>query len=99
VSAPQAFQGVQLGLVDQVTERSAAGTAQQSAGQAAKQQAHGRTGRPGSRTEGDAGLGAAGTCCRATGHANDRAGGTAGFPGVVPGVDAYGSTVRALQNH
>jgi hypothetical protein len=99
VSAPQALQRIQLGLVDQVAEGGPAGTSDKAASQPTEQQPHGHARWACSHSQSDTELHATGAGCYSAYYARNRADGAAGFPGVMTGADMDRAAIWALQNH
>ncbi|WP_370201921.1 hypothetical protein [Alloalcanivorax venustensis] len=99
VSAPQALQRIQLGLVDQVTEGGSAGTSDKAASQPTEQQPHDHARWACSHAQSDTELHATDAGCHSAYYTRNRAGSAAGFPGVMTGADMDRAAIWALQNH
>jgi|GEM_PF-6187918 len=87
MSASQALQRIQLGLVDQIPQGGAAGAPYKATSQTSEQQAHGHTRWAGGQAQSGAELRAAGAGRHATSYPRNRAGSPAGLAGIVASAD------------
>ncbi|MFT6553573.1 MAG: hypothetical protein ACJAZ5_000738 [Alloalcanivorax venustensis] len=86
-------------MVDQVAEGGPAGTSDKAASQPTEQQPHGHARRACSHAQSDTELHTTGAGRHSACYPRNRAGGAAGFPGVMTGADMDRAAIWALQNH